>query len=138
MTYEFDDVFNAFAGAQIGEFGGQIWTRIAGVMAHPVEVSADTLCPDMIAETIRSEGHFLGHPQTFGRMKSDFLYPDLADRRPIADWEAAGAPDIRERAKEVAKTILAAHFPPTLDEATDASLRREFDIRLPHSRMQSR
>ena len=102
----------------------------------PVEVNAETLNPQMIANTIRSEGHFLGHPQTFGRMKSDFLYPDLADRRPIEDWEASGGPDIRDRAKEIATTILETHFPPVLEDEIDAALRREFDIRLPRSRMQ--
>ena len=44
MTYEFDDVFNALTGAQIGEFGGQIGTRVAGVMAHPVKVCTNMRC----------------------------------------------------------------------------------------------
>lgn len=100
----------------------------------PVEVGSETLCPEMIAETIRTEGHFLGHPQTFGRMKSDFLYPDLADRRSIEDWETAGKSDIRAQAKEVAETLLATHFPEVLDATVEAALRQEFDIRLPRSR----
>ena len=104
----------------------------------PVEVSADTLCPKMIADTIRAEGHFLSHPQTFGRMRSDFLYPDLADRRSIEEWEAAGAPEIRTKAKEVATRLLDTHFPAILDAETDAALRRYFDIRLPLERMQRR
>ena len=99
-----------------------------------VEVGSETLCPEMIAETIRTEGHFLGHPQTFGRMKSDFLYPDLADRRSIEDWETAGKSDIRAEAKAVAKTLLATHFPAVLDPTAETALRRNFDIRLPRSR----
>ncbi len=104
----------------------------------PVEVNAETLCPEMISDTIRTEGHFLGHPQTFGRMKSDFLYPDLADRQSIEEWEAAGSPEIRAQAKEVAARLLDTHFPAILDAETDAALRRSFDIRLPLERMQRR
>ena len=101
----------------------------------PVEISLDTLCATMIAKTIRSDGHFLGHPQTFDRMKSDFLYPGLADRRSIADWQASGARDIRVQAKELATEILAGHFPQTLAPAVDTTLRETFDIRLPVSRL---
>jgi trimethylamine--corrinoid protein Co-methyltransferase len=104
----------------------------------PVELSAETLCPEMIADTIRTEGHFLGHPQTFGRMKSDFLYPDLANRQSIEEWEAAGSPEIRAQAKEVAARLLDTHFPAILNVETDAALRRSFDIRLPLERMQRR
>ncbi len=100
----------------------------------PVEVGSETLCPEMIAEAIRTQGHFLGHPQTVDRMKSDFLYPDLADRRPIEDWAAGGKTDIRARAKKVAKTLLATHFPDVLDASAEAALRQTFDIRLPQSR----
>ena len=103
-----------------------------------VEVGSETLCPEMIAETIRTEGHFLGHPQTFCRMKSDFLYPDLADRRSIEDWETAGKSDIRAEAKAVAKTLLATHFPAVLDATAETALRRNFDIRLPRSRTRPR
>ena len=99
-----------------------------------VEVGSETLCPEMIAETIRTEGHFLGHPQTLGRMKSDFLYPDLADRRSIEDWETAGKSDIRAQAREVAKTLLATHFPDVLDASVETALRQTFDIRLPRTR----
>lgn len=101
----------------------------------PVDVSAEALDPQMIAETIRSEGHFLGHPQTYGRMKTDFLYPDLADRRSIAEWETANGPGINLRAKDEAIRLLAGHFPQVLDTALDTALRREFDIRLPQARM---
>ena len=100
----------------------------------PIEVGSETLCPEMIAETIRTEGHFLGHPQTYCRMRSDFLYPDLADRRSIEEWESAGKSDIRDQAKEVAKTLLATHFPGVLDAAAEKALRQSFDIRLPRSR----
>lgn len=101
----------------------------------PVEISDEALDPKMITDTIRSEGHFLGHPQTFGRMKTDFLYPDLADRRSIEDWETADSPNINLRAKQEATRLLAGHFPQVVDAALDTALRQAFDIRLPQSRM---
>lgn len=101
----------------------------------PVDVNTDTLSPAMIAETIRAEGHFLGHPQTFGRMKSDFLYPDLADRRSVEEWENAGGADIREGAKQVASKILSTHFPKYLAGDVETEIRSSFDIRMPRSRM---
>ncbi len=101
----------------------------------PIEVSEETLSPGMIAETIRAEGHFLGHPQTVGRMKSDFLYPFLADRSSVEDWEAAGKPDIRSRARKVAAGILKTHFPEHLSSRIDSEIRSRFDIRLARSRM---
>ena len=101
----------------------------------PVEVSQETLSAGMIAEAIRKEGHFLGHPQTYGRMKSDFLYPELADRSSIEDWEARGRPEIGARARQIAGRILDTHFPQHLDARADREIRSRFDIRLPRARM---
>ena len=36
---------------------------------------------EVIAEVSRSEGHYLGHPQTLARMERDYVYPSVADRR---------------------------------------------------------
>ncbi len=104
----------------------------------PIEVSAETLSPAMIADTIRDQGHFLGHAQTFGRMKSEFLYPDLADRRSVQDWEAAGRPEIGAGARMVAAEVLSSHFPEHLASDVDREIRSRFDIRLARSRMQGR
>ena len=101
----------------------------------PIDTGPEALSPEMIAQTVRGEGHFLGHPQTYGRMTSDFLYPDLADRRPIDDWEAAGAPDIRAAARARAREVLATHFPVHIPRAVDDEIRARFDIRLPRDRM---
>lgn len=101
----------------------------------PVEVSPETLSPAMIAETIRAEGHFLGHAETYRRMRTDFLYPGLADRHPVERWEEAGSPDIRAGAQAAAREILARHFPDHLAPGLVADLRRRFDIRLPEDRM---
>jgi len=97
----------------------------------PIEVSDDTLSLAGIGAVARGEGHFLGRPETLARMGSDFLYPEVADRRSPAEWEADGARDMRERARERAREILGNHQPSHLPPATDAALRARFDIRLP-------
>jgi trimethylamine--corrinoid protein Co-methyltransferase len=97
----------------------------------PVQADADTLSVAAISEVARGEGHFLGHADTYRRMQSDFLYPDLSDRRSPEEWLAAGRPDLRDKAKTRVRHILdqpcALRWPADLD----ADLRARFDIRLP-------
>ncbi len=101
----------------------------------PVEVSEATLSAKSIGEVVRGEGHFLGHGDTLARMQTDFLYPRLADRRDPEEWQAAGAPDIRQPAKARAREILASHFPSTMPPEVAAAIRAEFDILLPEDHM---
>ena len=102
----------------------------------PLEVNDETLAIDAIAEVVRGEGHFLGRAETFERMQSDFVYPGLADRRTIDEWEADGCRDIRSLATERTRQILARHYPRHLSEELDRELRRRFDIRLPRAAME--
>ncbi len=102
----------------------------------PFEVNETTLATEIIGDIVRGEGHFLGHPETLKRMQTDFLYPDLADRRSPREWEEDGAKDMRERAKTKAQNILATHFPNHISEEIDERLRVRFDIQLPKSAME--
>ena len=101
----------------------------------PIEIDDENLSVDMIAETIRSEGHFLGHPQTYDRMTTGFLYLEIADRNSIEEWQACGIPKIASRAKVAAEKILATHFPVGIPAEAGRRLRKEFDIALPEERM---
>ena len=92
-----------------------------------VEVSAENMAADVIAEVCRGEGHYLGHAQTLARMKSDYVYPALGDRRPPRDWQADGATDMLTRARAHAKELLATHYPMHLADETDRALRRRFE-----------
>ena len=96
----------------------------------PIEVSDETLALQAIDEVAHGEGHFLGRPETLGRMTSDFVYPRLADRRGIDEWQDEGARGIREVAIERTREILARHYPACLPAEVDAALRARFDIRL--------
>ncbi|MDJ0777525.1 MAG: trimethylamine methyltransferase family protein [Gammaproteobacteria bacterium] len=97
----------------------------------PIEVTEDTLALQSIDEVAHGEGHFLGRSETLERMTSDFVYPQLADRRSIEEWEADGARGIREVAIERTREILAHHNPRHIPPDVDAELRARFDIRLP-------
>ena len=102
--------------------------------AAPIDMIEDALSVAAIGAVVRGEGHFLGRTETYQRMKSDFLYPDLSDRRSFEEWQEAGAPDIRAAAKARAKELLARDYPRHIDDDLDQALRRQFDIRLdvPH------
>lgn len=100
-----------------------------------VEVTEDTLNFDVIRDVVMGEGHYLGHPQTFERMKTDYLYPDIADRRSISEWEEAGARDARDVARDTVRRVLSEHYPSHIPEAVDTQLRDTFNIILPKARM---
>ena len=101
-----------------------------------VTVDETTLALSTIDKVARGEGHFLGQTETFNRMQTDFLYPTIADRRTIEQWEADDAKDIREVAKERTRHVLSSHFPGHLSEELDLQLRSQFDIRLPRDMME--
>lgn len=102
-----------------------------------IEVSEDALNFDVIRDTCMGEGHYLGHPQTLARMKTDYLYPNIADRRSISVWEDDGAKDAREVARSTVRTLLAEHYPDHIDAATDARIRDQYNIILPSARMRA-
>ncbi|MEM7335073.1 MAG: trimethylamine methyltransferase family protein [Chloroflexota bacterium] len=110
---------------------------LGGIMRsiNPIEVNETTLATQMIAEVVNGEGHFLGHPETYNRMQTDFLYPEIADRRSPQEWETAGQKDIREIAKEKTKHLLATHYPNHISAEVDQMIRERFDIRLTREQM---
>jgi trimethylamine---corrinoid protein Co-methyltransferase len=104
----------------------------------PIEVSDETLAIGAIGEVARGEGHFLGRAETLERMQSDFVYPQIADRRSIEEWEADGARDIRAVAIERTRDLLGRHYPAHIDAELDTRIRARFDIRLPRELMEAK
>jgi trimethylamine--corrinoid protein Co-methyltransferase len=96
----------------------------------PIEVGPPTLALDNIRDVVAGEGHFLGQPDTLARMSSDFVYPQLADRRSPAQWEQAGSLDMRTVARQRTAQLLASHFPTHISPQVQAALRAGWDIRL--------
>ena len=101
-----------------------------------IDVSEDALNFEVIRDTVMGAGHYLGHPQTFERMRSDYVYPEIADRRSIGEWEKAGSRDAREIARDRTRKILAEHYPRHVSEAVDQAIRSHYTIILPRARMQ--
>lgn len=93
-----------------------------------IEVNDETLSLDVIRDAVEGPGHYLGQAQTLSLMKTEYLYPRLSDRSRIEEWEAAGSPDIRERARERVRDILGKHYPAHIEPAVDAEIRRRFPI----------
>ncbi|MCV2866648.1 trimethylamine methyltransferase family protein [Albidovulum sediminicola] len=102
-----------------------------------VEVSEDTLNFDVVRDVVMGAGHYLGHPQTFARMKTDYVYPEIADRRSISEWQEAGARDARAVARDRVRRILSEHYPGHIAESVDARLRETYNIVLPTARMRA-
>lgn len=96
-----------------------------------VEVDDSTLSMDVIADVVNGEGHYLGHAQTLSRMETDYVYPQIADRRQPREWEDDGAEDMLARARQKAGEILASHTPNYLPQDVDAEIRARFEILVP-------
>jgi trimethylamine--corrinoid protein Co-methyltransferase len=95
-----------------------------------IEVTDETLAYDAIESTVFGEGHFLNQPQTLQLMQTEYLYPEVGDRRTVGDWEEAGSPTIYQLAHEKVREILSSHYPEYIDPKTDAAIREAFPIKL--------
>ena len=84
---------------------------------------------------LEGPGHFLSHRQTLELMESEYLYPKIADRASIEDWEQGGSLDIRQRALQQVREILSSHYPKYIDLPIDTKLREMFPIRLTEEEM---
>ena len=100
-----------------------------------IEVTDETLSYDVIKDTVMGTGHYLNQPQTLQLMQTEFLYPDIADRRTPGDWEASGKEDIYKLAHERVRKTLSSHYPEYIKPEADARIRSQFPIRLQSSDM---
>ncbi len=102
-----------------------------------IEVTEETLSYEVIAEAVDGPGHFLGADQTLALMRSEYLYPSVADRSAPSHWEEKGANDIRKVARERARGLLATHYPEYITPEADEKIRERFPIRLPREAMRA-
>ncbi len=96
-----------------------------------IEVNEETLSVDVINNVVEGAGHFLGTDQTMNLMKTEYVYPEQADRQSPADWQDAGSKGSWQRAREHVVEVLNTHRPMHIDSATDDAIRSQFAIRLP-------
>ena len=125
--------FRAHRGALVGMV--VFLTIIATVFIGPLLWPLDATYIDILD---RNQGPSWKHPfgtdqlgrDTLARMKADYVYPAVADRRSPDEWEADGALDIRARARIAARQILATPRPPAIPPEIDEAIRAEFNILL--------
>ena len=70
-------------------------------------------------------------------MKTDYVYPEIACRRSVNEWQQAGTQDTRQPARELVRKILSEHYPVHIAEDIDAGIRAHYNIILPRERMRS-
>ena len=97
-----------------------------------IEVTDDTMALEtMRATCIGGPGHYLGSDQTLSLMETDYVYPAIANRMSLKEWEEKNRPDLITQATRRKEAILAnraaARFAPDID----AAIRARFRIHLP-------
>ena len=95
-----------------------------------VEVTDETLSYDVIKETVYGQGHFLGSKQTLDLMNSEYLYPEVADRRTPGEWGEMGRKTLYEQAHERVGEMLADYYPTYIEPDADTRIRERFPIKL--------
>ena len=95
-----------------------------------IEVNDETLAVQGIEEVVFGEGHFLNQPQTLELMQSEYLYPEVGDRRTAAEWEEAGSESVYQAAHEKVRELLSSHYPEYIDPGADKAIRERFPIQL--------
>lgn len=96
-----------------------------------IEVSEERLSFETIRDVcLNGPGHYLGSEQTLRLMQSEYLYPDVGDRRSPNEWVEQGSTDVITRAARKVQEILSCHYPAHIAEVIDASIRARFPVRL--------
>ena len=106
---------------------------MAGVVLrsiHKPEFDRKAVCLDIIDRVVRSEGHFLGDPETYSRMRSDYLYPQISNRDSIEKWESEGKKSVYDIAKLRVKEILSTDDSNYISKDADKKIRALFEIHL--------
>jgi trimethylamine--corrinoid protein Co-methyltransferase len=94
-----------------------------------IEVSPETLAEEVVA-SVGPGGHYLTHAHTLAHVRSnEYFVPATADRRSRSAWEAGGSRDARERAREIARSILAQPRERFVSPEVDRRIRNRFDLR---------
>jgi trimethylamine--corrinoid protein Co-methyltransferase len=88
-----------------------------------VQINEDTLGVDAIRQ-VGHGGNYVGHEHTLRHLRRERWYPRLTSRDSWETWEAKGARDMREAAKEEARRLLREHHPQYVTEEQAKELDR--------------
>ncbi len=95
-----------------------------------IEVRDELIDLTSIERVVTGEGHYLGEAQTLALMKTEYVYPRLADRSGVAEWLEAGGRSMWDRARARTAEILSMEPPDHLARAADLAIRERFPVRL--------
>ena len=102
--------------------GNEICSFINRIL-QGIEINPDTLAVDVIRE-IGPGGEYLTHDHTMEYFMTEHWDAKLGSRLPRDLWEEKGAMDIRTKARETYKKILATHRPKPLDPKVQKKLQQ--------------
>jgi trimethylamine--corrinoid protein Co-methyltransferase len=91
-----------------------------------IRVTPETLSFEAIKE-VGPRKNFMGLRHTLDHIRTEHYLPRLFDRSTYETWEARGAKDIREVAREKAREILATHIPEPLPKEVREELKAIID-----------
>jgi trimethylamine--corrinoid protein Co-methyltransferase len=96
-----------------------------------IEVDADHLALEVI-DSVGPAGNFMMSPHTMKYMRSEYFQGNgVSDRRSRHQWEQGGSNDARQRAREIARKMLAAPETPHIPADIDQAMREKFNLLLP-------
>lgn len=87
-----------------------------------IDVNEETLAYDLM-ESVGPLGQYMMSDHTRKYFKQETFIPSVSNRLKYDVWSEQGARDIKERARERAKKILAEHHPAPMHEDVDRELR---------------
>lgn len=105
--------------------GNEICSFINRIL-QGIEVNPDTLAVDVIRE-VGLGGEYLTHNHTMEHFKAEQWDAQLGNRMTMEPWEEEGAMDMRAKAREKLKTILATHQPKPLEPEVQRKLQQIVD-----------
>ena len=88
-----------------------------------VEVNDDTIALDVIKE-VGIGGNYLAHDHTVKYLRPHYWFPKITNRETWGPWMAAGGKDMRQRANDRARQILAEHRPKPLTDEQEREIDR--------------
>jgi len=115
------ETFNAYSLVQL-MIDDEIASYVRRI-SNGIEVNEETLSVDVIAKT-GPLGNYLKHPRTMKQFKREHSQARLSDRTTRRQWTAAGAKDVKERARERAADLLRSHTTDPLEPDMKKSLNR--------------
>jgi trimethylamine---corrinoid protein Co-methyltransferase len=99
---------------------------MAGKVLQGIDVDAEHLALEVI-DSVGPGGNFMTHAHTLKHMRTEY-YPGngVTDRKSRTKWEQEGKPNAGERARQMAKKILAAPEVPYLPKDIDSVIKTKY------------